>query len=275
MKVPLAMFVKEGQSRSSHVVTYVYHIDVEQVLSEPHWHTASFPLMTEFQVEKINEWNSPSGVRCVQIEVRNAAFWVKLRFDPAKNLDSRFGEVVAIGSLAEFMESEYFRKEVFNPIASTVFVGPLAGLSYKMKLALLEFVDFQNGGVTAGTYTDQGRWFVSVKIASHNVFNSLRMDQAARVAQVINGDMLTLIKTFASVAEVAGIEGINLVTVIQYKSFLEESASPARDNLALWVPLPTAVRFKNNETTSQQMMNASVILLNDNRIEAVLSSGAR
>src|SRR5260370_10412626 len=112
VKVALAMCVKEGQSRArmSGAYALIYDIDVEHVLSQPNWHTRSFPLMTEFQVEKINEWNSPSGVRCVQIEVRNAFYWVKLRFDPTKNLDSRFGEVVAIGTLTEFKESEYFRK---------------------------------------------------------------------------------------------------------------------------------------------------------------------
>ncbi len=128
-------------------------------------------------------------------------------------------------------------------------------------------------GITAGTY--KGKSYISVDLAGDgDVYNSLRLDQAARVARVINERLLSVIKTFSSVAEAAAIDGVKLVTVIQHKSFLDELAAPTKDRLELYVPLDKAQQFHDAEITSQQLVDASVILLNDNRIQAVLSSSA-
>src|ERR1035438_4196872 len=83
VKVPFDQYEKErtGGIGLARVTVDIYSIDVERVLSTPNWNTRTFPLMSEFQVEKINEGKGPSGVRFVQIEVRNPDFWVKLRFD--------------------------------------------------------------------------------------------------------------------------------------------------------------------------------------------------
>jgi len=277
VKVPFEFWSmeKERYAGSEDVSgSWIYAIDVERVLNEPKWQTKSFPFMTEFRVEKIGEWKSPIGARYTQIEIRTGpTIWLKLRFDPSKDLDSRFREIVAVEGLESFKKSEYFRTRIFEPLDSEIFVGPLSTLSPKMKMALLEFVKFRMDGITAGTY--KGKSYISIDLGEEDsVYNSLRLDQAARVARVINERLLSVIKTFSSVAEEAGIDGVKLVTVIQYKSFLDELAAPKKDKLEIYAPLDMAQQFDNAEMTSQQLMDASVILLNDNRIQAVLSSSA-
>jgi hypothetical protein len=272
LKIPVPALAGFREGTSS-VGALIYGVEVERVLANPGWRGQSFPVMANFAVEKINEWKSPAGAKLTQIEIRNPAIWVKLRLDPTKDVGARLREVVAVQNIDQFKESEYFRKEVFDVLDPQIFVGPLAGLPFKLKLALLDFVHFNKEAITAGTY--KGKSYLSVDLGdSGDVYNSLRLDQAARVARVINEKYLGLIKTFSSVAEQVGIEGIKLITVIQHKSFLDELATPSRDHLEVYVPLDKAQQFNNAEITSQQLMDASVILLNDNRIQAVLTSSA-
>lgn len=272
LKIPVPALAGFREGTSS-VGTLIYGVEVERVLANSGWRGQSFPVMADFVVEKINEWKSPSGTKLTQIEIRNPAIWVKLRLNPAKDVGARLREVVAVQNIDQFKESEYFRKEVFDVLDPQIFVGPLAGLPFKLKLALLDFVHFNKESITAGTY--KGKSYLSVDLGdSGDVYNSLRLDQSARVARVINEKYLSLIKTFSSVAEQAGIEGIKLTAVIQHKSFLDQLATPTRDHLEVYVPLDRAQQFNNAEITSQQLMDASVILLNDNRIQAVLTSSA-
>src|SRR5215475_20695 len=254
LKVPVpALASYEGPSSAG---ALIYGVDVERVLANSTWRGRSFPVMANFIVEKINEWKSPSGSKLTQIEIRNPELWVKLRFDPSKNVGARLGEVLAVQTIDQFKQSEYFRKEVFDALDPKIFVGPIAGLPFKVKLALLDFVHFNREAITAGTY--KGKSYLSIDLGdSGTVYNSLRLDQSARVARVINEKYLALIKTFSSVAELAGIECIKLTTVILHKSFLEELASPTRDHLEVYVPLDQAQRFSSAEITSQQLVDGS------------------
>ncbi len=272
LKIPVPALVGYREGTSS-VGSLIYGVEVERVLANSGWRSQSFPVMANFVVEKINEWKSPSGAKLTQIEIRNPAIWVKLRFDPSKDVGARLREVIAVQDIEQFKQGEYFRKEVFDILDPQIFVGPLGGLPFKLKLALLDFVHFKKEAITAGTY--KGKSYLSVDLGdTGDVYNSLRLDQSARVARVINETYLSLIKTFSSVAEQAGIEGIKLTTVILHKSFLDQAATPTRDHLEVYVPLDKAQQFGNAEITSQQLMDASVILLNDNRIQAVLTSSA-
>jgi hypothetical protein len=269
LKVPMSAMSLEGHSAGG---ALIYAVEVERILSQASWRKVWFPLMQDFRLEKVTDWKAPTGVRYTQVEIRNAMVWAKLRFNRSADLNAQFLDVVAIGDVQAFKESEYFRKEVFEPLDPEIFVGPLVGLPYNVKLGLLDFVDYRKDALTAGTY--KGKTYVSVDLGEDgNVYNSLRLDEAARVALVENERLLKLIKTFSTVAEMSGIDGVKLIAVISYKSFLDELARPSRDVLQLYVPLDLARRFQDADITSQQLIDGSVVLLNDNRIQVSLAAG--
>jgi hypothetical protein len=95
------------------------------------------------------------------------------------------------------------------------------------------------------------------------------------VARTINDTLLLPLKSVTNIAAQVGIDGIKLKSTIKHKSFLEEAALPTNDQLEIYVPLNQAKAFVAAEITSQQLMDASVVILNGNRIQAVLTSGAQ
>ena len=98
---------------------------------------------------------------------------------------------------------------------------------------MLEYVHFDEKRITAGTYKDNS--YISIDLGEgKDVYNSLRLDQAARVAHVVNEDLLGATKTLLPVAVEAGTDGIKLITIIAHKSFLEQYATPTRDQLEVY-----------------------------------------
>jgi hypothetical protein len=248
----------------------IYFIDMEMLFSSPDWESSGFPYCGEFTLTKISEFRPFYKLRYTDIELRNNGIYLKLRFNAdVKDLNGEFQKVVATGNWRQFEASEEFRDNVLTPQGNRIFTGPLAQLPATLKLSLFNTVcDGQN---TLGTETYKDKSYVAVALSSDgNVYNSLKLNEAARVAQVVNGRLLSEIKLYGKIAGLVGIEGVKFAVGIAYKDFVNESV-PHIDNLEIYVPLNLSTKFADADITSQQMIDGSIVVLNGNRIQVSLA----
>ena len=124
---------------------------------------------------------------------------------------------------------------------------------------------------TTTTETFRGKDYIGVFIGSGlGVYNSLKLDQPARVRHLLHEQLLTLIKEFAEVAEGAGTYGLLVSLSIPYRNFLDDDQDVRYDTLRLYLPIAEIKRFAEYEITSQDLVDASVIIVNDNRVAVTL-----
>lgn len=247
----------------------IYFVGVEDVLSQPGWRASGFPYCGDFTLTKITEYKPLYKLRYTVVELRNATLYLKLRFPPGVDLKTEFRKVVIPGDWQSFQRSKDFHDNVLAPQGQGIFTGQLAGLPESMKLSLFGMVCSGQG--TLGTVAFKGNTYLAVTLGDDGtVYNTVQLNQSARIARVINERLLDDIKAFQSVANLAGIDGVEFTARIYFRNFVSEIVATS-DNLEIYVPLGLASKFANQDITSQQLMDGSVVILNGNRVQVSLN----
>jgi hypothetical protein len=205
------------------------------------------------------------------VELRNTSAWVKLRFQPGSDIAGGFQALTFPGTWSKFEASDYFKNVVFGNVAARIFTGPLARIPDPTKLSLLRIAGTGLATVTSETYKDK----VYVGFAfplSGTVYNSIKLNEGARAATVINS-RFAMLKSLAILAGDAGVDGVKISEKILYRNFVSETAAKT-DNMQFYAPLQTIKQFSSADITSQQFVDQCVVILNDNRIQVSLSSGS-
>ncbi|MEA2563784.1 MAG: hypothetical protein QOH06_5288 [Acidobacteriota bacterium] len=128
------------------------------------------------------------------------------------------------------------------------------------------------GGVEPLAYRDA--LYLSVSLGPHgNVFNTIQMNRTQRVARVTTEQLIPALREIErGLAGTEAIQGVALEVEIAYKNFLKpDNAEAGLDRLEILVPRAELAKLADDEITSQQLVNASVVRLNGNRIEVDLS----
>lgn len=121
------------------------------------------------------------------------------------------------------------------------------------------------------TESFRGEDYIGVLVSRGvDVYNSLRLDQPGRVRHLLNDRLLTLIKEFAQAAEGASTYGLLISLKIPYRNLVADDQGVQYDTLRLYLPMAEIKRFADYEITSQDLLDASVVIVNDNRIAVTL-----
>ncbi len=255
-----------------------YFVDVSDLLSQSNCASSGFPTCREFTLTKAFELRSAfkhSKLPYTEIELQSGSVYLRLHFahfsSEADALNSDFQKLVVSGNWGQFESSEDFRKNVFAVEDAKIFVGPLSRLSYPVKLALFHMACY--GQSTVATDTFKGKTYFAVTLPSDgNAYNANVLNSAARVATIINGQVVDRIKTFKVPAQESGIDGLKFGTAIVYRNFVNESQNHI-DQLEVYLPVELVVKFVNADITSQELIDGGIVLLNGNRIRAPLAGG--
>jgi hypothetical protein len=267
--IPRAFWQVDKYDSASSGGQLIYFVNVEDVLSEPGWRASGFPYCGDFTLTKITEYKPLYKLRYTIVELRNATLYLKLRFLPGADLKTDLQRVVIPGDWQSFQKSKDFHDNVLAPQGQGIFTGQLAGLPEPMKLSLFGMVCSGQG--TLGTVAFKGNTYLAVTLGDDGtVYNTVQLNQSARVAKVINDRLLDDIKAFQGVASLVGIDGVEFTARIYFRNFVSETV-PTIDKLELYVPLGLASKFADQDITSQQLMDGSVIILNGNRIQISLA----
>ncbi len=113
--------------------------------------------------------------------------------------------------------------------------------------------------------------YIAVQIGSSlSVYNSLQLDQQARVRHLLKEYLLSLIKEFAKATDGADTYGLLVSLSVPYRNFLDSDQSTRYDSLRVYVPTAEIKRFAEHEITSQDLVDASVVIVNDGRVAVSL-----
>jgi len=109
------------------------------------------------------------------------------------------------------------------------------------------------------------------------IFNSLHVNQAARVATVLKALVLPIfIKIAPVITDANGIYGINLRARIFYQDFRSKRNRPPQvEVLEIFAPYDLVEKFFNEDITNQKLIDGSFVFIDGNRIEVDLSKGAQ
>jgi len=162
---------------------------------------------------------------------------------------------------------DYFNKE---------FVSTLSDV--KLKTRILSFIDLiiLQGLVTVSVLETQsvnlvpfkGDNYLQFKFTNVNVYNSLKLDKydiGKRLFDEVVRKVLTPLNEH--VAESNLFYGYDLTVVGHTKSFAEEYATAKPIEYRFMIPENVVRQYKNKDISGQQVLDASVILMDDERIE--------
>ncbi len=277
VKIPHSAWTREKLNAASGQAIYTVEID-SNFLAARKWEQGEIPSLQEFRLEKTEECGRMrydcklKGFR--QVELRARSVWLKLRFAPdVSNVDVAFRELVSLGTVSDFENSEFFKTKVFALQAVKVFTGPMAELPEAAKLQLF-LASLNSGAERLSSETYKGKIYLVVKMSEGaNIYNSIRLNQSARVAKLVNEELLDLLKKFgSSLPDNGNLYGIKLEQQVPFKDFTRESDPISYDQLQMYAPSELIKKFGDADITSQQFIDGCSVLLNGNRIQVNLSA---
>ena len=242
------------------------------IAGEPDWILTGFPSLATFKIEKI-KYKKKEGYK--EIEMRNDGGVVKLRFMGLRegpSLESAFQETALWGS-SDSAAAEAYLDEVYDATARASFDGSLADMPRETKKAVVLFAHATANGTKVGDDEYKGMGYLAVDLGTHNeVFNSLQLNRSQRVARIVDDRLLDVLKTFVRIIDnVESAHGVKLVYRIPFRSFLEKGSENEIDELMIYAPYDLIPQFAEADITSQALIDDSVVICNDKRMEVSLS----
>lgn len=128
------------------------------------------------------------------------------------------------------------------------------------------------GKVEPLTYRDS--LYLSVNLGPHgNVFNTIQMNRTQRVARVTVEQLIPALREMErGLVGADAVQGVALHVGIFYKNFVTpDNGEAGFDLLEILVPRAELKKLASDEITSQQLVAASVVRLDGNRIDVDLS----
>jgi uncharacterized protein (DUF1684 family) len=229
------------------------------------WQSLGFPSLAEYRLSKIKIDGDAS---VLEMKPASGAGRALRLFLPAKP-DFAYGQIFATKD-----EIAAYRDQVYRAMSEQFFTGPLKAIPEERKLALVTFADRTAGGASMGSTTYKDNLYLAIDLGQDDsVYNELKLNQAQRVARVLNDSLLSKLKASAKeVATVDALHGIKLWYTIPHRDFAKEYAAASEDRLELYAPREQIKKFAEADITSQQFIDGCVVIVNDNRIQVPLAS---
>jgi hypothetical protein len=239
------------------------------------WENGSLPLLADFHIEKAQDCGSGvmSGriVGCPpnwkQIELRSTKAWLKIQFPPeVSDVEAALKELAFVGSVAQFEATNYLHDKVFLPNQDKLFAS-LPQLGQEDRYAF-----FKRGvinGFDMSSASFKGLGYVQVGIPASTTFNTVRVSQDQRVSQVIREVILPEAKALLPYADGKPVGGLAFHLSIPAYNFVTGGEAKF-DDLLVYLTTDELKKFSANDITSQKLIDNSVVLLNNDRVEAKL-----
>lgn len=117
----------------------------------------------------------------------------------------------------------------------------------------------------------KGRKYLRVKVNSTTVFNSLKLDKYSVGKRLFDDSVRKMLNPLNDViAAPRAFYGYDLVVYGYSKSFSDKYAKPERLEFRFLMPEASVRSYKNKDISGQALLDASVLLLDDERIELKL-----
>lgn len=287
LRVPRALWRRENLDRGDlkielgfkkdHDVSAEYWIDANDLLSDSGWANAGPPYCGDFTVTRVFQFKTMYRHRelpFTEIQLERNGLYVELHFayssSDAAEIEAQFRKLIVGGTWGDFEVSKDFHDNVFAVQQARIFTGQLVALSEPAKYSLFNIAC--TGQYAFGVEHFKGKVYFALAPLEPDtkVYNSNLVSSPARVATTINERVLDNVKRFKVPAQEIAIDGLKFSEAINYRNFLDEQSSHT-DDLQIYLPLNLCAKFADADITSQQLVDGSIVLLNGNRVQILLS----
>lgn len=196
---------------------------------------------------------------------------LRLQFgNSIKNIDKAFSEILFLGEVEEFKKSAYYQNMFDSNLEKEISKLPkeLAELPRDVKVSLLEDVNYQSIGIWTETFKEKK--YIVCSYADGTEYNTNRVNQAERIARTIQKYLPGIKRKGKLLLTAKEIEGVELKVKIAYRNFVDKSKT-SYENLQFYVPMDSLKLFIDADITDQELIDKSIVLLNDNRVKINLS----
>lgn len=226
----------------------------------PDWRLAGFPLVRSLRVTNVKTVNRPPG-RAFEVTLRVAANFDIRVFAPADQRDV----LNTLLARAEAADSVYAL--AYDSLGSKFFVGPLEGFSPDERRLLLRFAHLTANGTTIGHEEFKGVHYMEIGLAEdENTWNDLVVTRTERIGKIIS-EQLSLLKGFAKVAVSHSLFGGIKLSQKSRHGTAPDYLDVASDEVQAYFPLEELLRFAEADITSQQLVDASIVLVGGDRVQ--------
>ncbi len=99
------------------------------------------------------------------------------------------------------------------------------------------------------------------------IYNTIQLDQTARIAHALNQRVLSYIKRVAKIINFhPEVDGIKVEISLPYKNFVTEYYDqPHYDHLEFFARMDEIRQFSDDEITNQEFAEEAILLVNGNR----------
>jgi hypothetical protein len=274
IEVPSDQWSTKETSWTGLVPISVLHVD-EDFIKSRHWENGSLPNLIEFHIEKAQECGTgamsgriigcPVGWK--QIELRSSTAWLKLQFPPEiADVEAALKSISYIGTVAQFEATDYLHDKVFLPNQTRLFAA-LPQLSQEDRYVFFKMGIVKGFDMSSVSFKNLG--YIQIGIPSATTFNTLRVTQDQRVAQVIRELILPEAKRLLPLADGKPIGGLAFHLSIPAYNFVTGGEAKF-DDLVVYLSMDELKKFASSDITSQKLIDDSFVLLNNDRIDAKL-----
>lgn len=231
------------------------------------WIGAGAPVLSPFTLRK-DKTDKKTGMR--ELVLRSNTAEISLSFDSATVTSTTLDFLLLPAS--DVARISDYETRAFTALSGRFFSGELSGIPVDTRVAYLR--DRKGAplpSVALATYKDKK--YLSLDLSTGTtVYNTLQLNQTQRVARAISQELLPELKRaeplLAAVTDT--IFGVKILCQIPWKNFMRTYEN-GTDSLEVYVPTEKLRLFMNADITSQAMIDASVVIVDGNRIDVVLS----
>lgn len=135
--------------------------------------------------------------------------------------------------------------------------------------SLMTDADVMLGGMSTTSF--KSKKYFQIKINTTTTFNSLKLDKYAVGKRLFDDSIRKILNPLnENISNAKLFYGYDLIIYGYLKSFAEKDASPEKIEYRFLIPQDVVKRYKDKDISGQQVLDASVILMNDERIELKL-----
>ncbi len=233
------------------------------------WQDAGWSIMQEFTLQKVTRTKNNT----YDVELRSGNDNLKILFtDTVKDINAAFADLVFVGNLSSFKQTEYYQKNVVDRLLPKVFSGKLAIIPKNKQLEFIQNVNYNLQAIRGEDY--KGKFYFVVSAGNDDVvYNSIQLNQAERTARTVEKMINAGLKEAVNLKEFDGIEGIKIELKVLYRDFLRETEFQNHaDDIQAYFTLELLSAYKDAEITNQDLIDKSIILVNNNRVRVSLTN---
>lgn len=233
------------------------------VNEDAQWLAAGFPSLTERKITGIKS-SKENGTTEVTLKAKNERDVILTFQGDAEYLFA----LIAVSTAS----SKGLRENAYQAIADRAFTGSLASIPSQRKTAMIAVADEVVRAQHIETITFKDKQYLRLDLGGvQDIYNDLRLNQAQRMAQAISDHFLPVIRALAPLfKEGDEVYGLKLSGTVFHMN-LGTYEKLGSNRLDLLSPRDAIIKFFDAELTNQQLMNDSIILVDETRIEVRLN----